>query len=257
MAKDKELIYVVDDDANIRNLIAVALKDDGFEAMEFDNGLALLEQVKKRIPSLIVLDWMIPDLDGLAVCGRLRLDPETRRIPVMMITAKTESVDCILGLEMGADDYMKKPFNVKELVARIATMLRRRNYADVKDEVLSIGNLTLNLGSRMVVKKDPVTGAESFLQLTMKEFDLLVTLIRKKGNVMTRPEIMRNVWSDEFDGDDRTVDVHVRYLRKKIEDSEDRPFYVKTVRGIGYRIVTQAEIDNATKIAAAANKASK
>lgn len=257
MAKDKELIYVVDDDANIRNLIAVALKDDGFEAMEFDNGLALLEQVKKRMPSLIVLDWMLPELDGLAVCGRLRLDPETRRIPVIMITAKTESVDCILGLEMGADDYMKKPFNVKELVARIATMLRRRNYSDVKDEVLSIGNLTLNLGSRMVMKKDPVTGAESFLQLTMKEFDLLVTLIRKKGNVMTRPEIMRDVWSDEFDGDDRTVDVHVRYLRKKIEDSEDRPFYVKTVRGIGYRIVTQAEIDSATKIAAAANKASK
>ena len=193
----------------------------------------------------------MPDLDGLAVCGRLKLEPESRKIPVIMITAKTDSVDCILGLEMGADDYLKKPLDMKELVARVSAILRRKDYTNVKDEILTIGNLTLNLGSRMAVKKDPATGAETFLQLTMKEFDLLVTLIRKKGNVMTRPEIMRDVWSDEFDGDDRTVDVHVRYLRKKIEDSEDHPFYVKTVRGIGYRIVTQAEIDSASSSASA------
>ena len=251
MAKEKNLVYVVDDDANIRNLIAIGLKEAGYEAMEFDNGLTLLDQVAQKMPTVIILDWKIPGLDGLAVCGRLRLDPETRKIPVIMITGKKESVDCILGLEMGADDYLTKPFSVKELITRISAILRRREYANVKDEVLTIGNLTLNLGSRIAVKKDPVTGAETFLQLTMKEFDLLVTLIRKKGNVMTRPEIMRDVWSDEFNGDDRTVDVHVRYLRKKIEDSEDRPFYVKTVRGIGYRIVTQAEIDSAAKIAAA------
>lgn len=247
MAKElnKSLIYVVDDDANIRNLVSVALKDAGYETMEFSNGLSLLEQAKKKAPALVILDWMMPDLDGLAVCGRLKLEAETRKIPIIMITAKTDSVDCILGLEMGSDDYLKKPFDTKELVARVSAMLRRKSYSDVKNENLVIGNLTLNLGSRMVVKKDPVTGAEEFLQLTMKEFDLLVTLIKKKGNVMTRAEIMSNVWSDEFDGDDRTVDVHVRYLRKKIEDSEDHPFYVKTVRGIGYRIVTQAEIDSA------------
>ena len=157
---------------------------------------------------------------------------------------------------MGADDYLKKPLDMKELVARVSAILRRKDYTNVKDEILTIGNLTLNLGSRMAVKKDPATGAETFLQLTMKEFDLLVTLIRKKGNVMTRPEIMRDVWSDEFDGDDRTVDVHVRYLRKKIEDSEDHPFYVKTVRGIGYRIVTQAEIDSASAGASANANAS-
>ncbi len=244
MAKEKNLIYVVDDDANIRNLVSVALKDAGFETMEFDNGLSLLDQTQKKLPALIILDWMMPDLDGLAVCGRLKLKPETRKIPVIMVTAKTDSVDCILGLEMGADDYLKKPFDMKELVTRVSAVIRRKDYSNIKDEVLTIGNLTLNLGSRIAVKKDPATGAETFLQLTMKEFDLLVTLIRKKGNVMTRPEIMRDVWSDEFDGDDRTVDVHVRYLRKKIEDSEAHPFYVKTVRGMGYRIVTQAEIDN-------------
>jgi two-component system alkaline phosphatase synthesis response regulator PhoP len=256
MAKEKNLIYVVDDDANIRNLISVALKDAGFETMEFANGLSLLEQTKKKLPALIILDWMMPDLDGLAVCGRLKLEPESRKIPIIMITAKTDSVDCILGLEMGADDYLKKPLDMKELVARVSAILRRKDYTNVKDEILTIGNLTLNLGSRMAVKKDPATGAETFLQLTMKEFDLLVTLIRKKGNVMTRPEIMRDVWSDEFDGDDRTVDVHVRYLRKKIEDSEDHPFYVKTVRGIGYRIVTQAEIDSASAGASANANAS-
>lgn len=244
MPSDKKLvnslIYIVDDDKNIRELVSVALKESGFETKEFASGTSLLEAVKQRVPNLIILDWMMPDLDGLAVCGRLKLDAATKKIPVLMLTAKVDEVDCILGLEMGADDYLKKPFSVKELVSRSRALLRGRTYAlenGIKDEILTIGDLVVNLGNRTIKKNG------KFLDLTMKEFDMLVSLINEKSRVLTREQLMQRVWSVDFMGDARTVDVHIRYLRQKIEDEPEKPKYVKTVRGIGYRITSAEELE--------------
>ena len=247
---NKNLIYSVDDDENIRNLVSVALKDNGFETKEFSNGRDLLEATKTKIPDMFLLDWMMPDLDGLAVCGRLKLDQATRKIPVMMLTAKVDEVDCILGLEMGADDYLKKPFSIKELVTRVRAMLRGRSYGlptEIKDEILTIGDLVINLGNRTIKKNG------KFLNLTMKEFDMLVSLVNEKSKVLTREQLMNKVWSVDFLGDARTVDVHIRYLRQKIEDVPENPKYVKTVRGIGYRVATPEEIEYADAISKSAN----
>ncbi|MDR2074208.1 MAG: response regulator transcription factor [Oscillospiraceae bacterium] len=233
------LVYVVDDDANVRKLISVALKESGFEVCEFGSGVDLLEGVRRKIPDVIVLDWMMSPLDGLAVCGRLKMERETRIIPVIMISAKEDEVDCILGLEMGADNYLKKPFSTKVLVALVKAAIRRRDCflpGGIKDEILSLGSLKINLANRTVTKDG------RFLDLTMKEFDLLVNLMNEQSRVMTREQLMSRVWAVDFSGDARTVDVHIRYLRQKIEDQADHPKYVKTVRGIGYRIASGDEV---------------
>ncbi|MDR1240851.1 MAG: response regulator transcription factor [Oscillospiraceae bacterium] len=233
------LVYVVDDDANVRKLVAVALKENGFEVHEFASGEDLLDGVKRKLPDLVILDWMMPNMDGLAVCGRLKLEKDTKAVPVIILTAKTEEDDCILGLEIGADDYLKKPFSVKELVTRVKAMLRRKEYvnpAPIKDEIFEIGDLKINVANRTVVKSG------KFLNLTMKEFDLLVNLINERSKVMTREQLMSRVWSAEFSGDARTVDVHIRYLRQKIENRPESPVYVRTVRGIGYRIASLEEL---------------
>ncbi len=238
--KNKNLVYVVDDDENIRNLVSVALKDSGFDTKEFPDGMSVLEACKQKVPSLVILDWMMPNLDGLAVCGRLKLDSSTKNTPVLMLTAKVDEVDCILGLEMGADDYLKKPFSVKELVSRTRALIRGRNSlaSEIRDEILTIGDLVINLGNRTIKKRG------QFLSLTMKEFDMLVVLIEANGRVLTREQLMNKVWSVDFLGDARTVDVHIRYLRQKVEDEAESPRYVKTVRGIGYRIATAEELES-------------
>jgi two-component system alkaline phosphatase synthesis response regulator PhoP len=237
--ESRGLVYVVDDDANVRKLVAIALKENGFEVHEFAKGVDLLDGARRKRPDLFILDWMMPELDGLAVCGRLRIEKDTRAIPIMMLTARTEEEDCILGLEMGADDYLRKPFSVKELVTRVKAMLRRKEYANpvpIKDEILEIGDLRINVANRTVIKSG------KFLSLTMKEFDLLVNLINERNRVMTREQLMSRVWSVDFSGDARTVDVHIRYLRQKIEDKPESPIYVRTVRGIGYRIASAEEL---------------
>lgn len=237
----KNLIYVVDDEKNVRDMVATALNDADFETKCFEDGLQLLDGLKEELPDLIILDWMMPKLDGLAVCGRIKLNRETKRIPVMMLTAKVEEVDCILGLEMGADDYVKKPFSPAELVTRVKTLLRRKsisNQPEITDEILTIGELKINLGNRTVTKNG------RFLNLTMKEFDMLVSLVNQHSHVLTREELLDKVWKSSGGNDDRTVDVHIRYLRQKIEDVPDAPVYVKTVRGIGYRVASQEELDS-------------
>jgi two-component system alkaline phosphatase synthesis response regulator PhoP len=233
------LVYVVDDDANVRKLIAVALKENGFEVHEFASGEDLLDGVRRKLPDLVILDWIMPNLDGLAVCGRLKLEKDTKAIPVIILSARAEEDDCVLGLETGADDYLRKPFSVKELVTRVKAMLRRREYvnpAPIKDEIFEIGDLRINVANRTVIK------AGKFLSLTMKEFDLLINLINERSKVMTREQLMSRVWSVDFSGDARTVDVHIRYLRQKIEDKPESPLYVKTVRGIGYRVASAEEL---------------
>jgi two-component system alkaline phosphatase synthesis response regulator PhoP len=237
--KSSGLVCVVDDDANVRKLATIALKESGFEVHEFANGADLLESVKHKKPDVIILDWMMSPLDGLTICGRLRIESETRKIPVMMLTARDEEVDRILGLESGADDYVTKPFSVKELVARTRALIRRADYAKesiVEDTILSIGKLKINLANRTVMKGD------KFLNLTMKEFDLLKNLVNEKSKVLTREQLMSRVWSSDFCGDARAVDVHIRYLRQKVEDEPDTPRYVRTVRGIGYRIASVEEL---------------
>lgn len=224
------LIYIADDELNIRRLVAFALKDSGFETAEFPDGAQLLRAVNQRVPDAVVLDWMMPQPDGLAVCRTLRESPSTRSVPILMLTARGEEIDRVLGLEIGADDYIVKPFSVKELCARVKAVLRRSRRQEAEEEkVLASGNLAVDI-SRHMVKKDGVP-----VELTAKEFDLLVMLMKNRGKVLTRDTLLDKVWGVEYYGDTRTVDVHVRYLRQKVENNPEVPVYIQTVRGVGYR----------------------
>lgn len=224
------LIYIADDELNIRRLVAFALKDSGFETAEFPDGAQLLSAVNQRVPDAIVLDWMMPQPDGLAVCRTLRENPVTRLIPVLMLTARGEEIDRVLGLEIGADDYIVKPFSVKELCARVRAVLRRTQRQEgSEDKVLASGSLAVDIGRHSVKKSGKA------VELTAKEFDLLVMLMKNSGKVLTRDTLLDKVWGVEYYGDTRTVDVHVRYLRQKIEDNSEDPSFIQTVRGVGYR----------------------
>ena len=237
---ETKLVYVVDDEPNIRKLTSLALKEYGFEAQEFAGGDELLKAVKRRIPDAIVLDWVMPAPDGLSICGRLKLDKTTKSIPIILLTARNDEVDCVLGLEMGADDYITKPFSLKELCARVKAVIRRSEYSEhteSSNDVLTCGDITLNLARRTVMKGDKP------IDLTMKEFDLLASLMLSKGRVLNRDQLMDKVWDMEFCGDARTVDVHIRYLRQKIEDEAENPRYILTVRGVGYRVASDEELE--------------
>ncbi len=236
---ESKLIYVVDDEPNIRKLATLALKEYGFEAQEFAGGEELLKAVKRRIPDAIILDWVMPAPDGLSICGRLKLDKTTKSIPIILLTARNDEVDCVLGLEMGADDYITKPFSLKELCARVKAVIRRSEYSESSEsgnDVITCGEVTVNLARRTVMKND------KSIDLTMKEFDLLSSLMMSKGRVLNRDQLMEKVWDMEFCGDARTVDVHIRYLRQKIEDESENPKYILTVRGVGYRFASEDEL---------------
>lgn len=228
------LIYIADDELNIRRLVAFALKDSGFETAEFPDGAQLLRAVNQRVPDAVLLDWMMPQPDGLAVCRTLRENPATRSLPILMLTARGEEIDRVLGLEIGADDYIVKPFSVKELCARVKAVLRRSQRQEAEEEkIFSSGNLVADI-SRHVVKKDGIP-----VELTAKEFDLLVMLMKNRGKVLTRDTLLDKVWGVEYYGDTRTVDVHVRYLRQKVENNPENPVYIQTVRGVGYRFAEE------------------
>ena len=233
------LVYVTDDEPNIRRLAALALSEYGFNVEEFSNGNDLLTAINKRKPDAIVLDWVMPQPDGLTICGRLKLDKETKPIPIIILTARTEEVDCVLALEMGADDYITKPFSIKELCARVNAVIRRNQYSNIvinDEEILTCGDLTVDLAKRTVTKENKP------IDLTMKEFDLLTTLMLGKGRVYNRDQLMEKIWNLDFCGDARTVDVHIRYLRQKVETDAERPRYIKTVRGVGYRFTSEDEL---------------
>lgn len=228
------LIYIADDEENIRNIVAIGLKDGGFDTMEFPDGSSLLREVKKKKPDAIVLDWMMPRPDGLAVCRMLRESEETRSIPILMLTARGEEIDRVLGLEIGADDYIVKPFSIKELGARVRAVLRRAARSEEpEEEVFRHGPIVVDV-TRHQVLRDGKT-----VDLTAKEFDLLVMLMKNQGRVMTRDTLLDKVWGVEYFGDTRTVDVHVRYLRQKIEQNPDSPVLIQTVRGVGYRFAEE------------------
>ena len=222
------LVYVVDDEANIRQLAAFGLQDAGFETKDFASGNEVLHAMQQRIPDALVLDWMMPPPDGLSVCRTIRENPAQRHLPIILLTARGDEGDRVFGLEFGADDYMTKPFSVKELAARVKALLRRAEYLSGSEETLTRGVFPIDL-SRHQLTKNGVP-----IALSLREFDLFYELMKKPGRVLTREMLLERVWKTEFFGDTRTVDVHVRYLRQKIEDEPDNPQYILTVRGVGY-----------------------
>jgi two-component system alkaline phosphatase synthesis response regulator PhoP len=225
----KEKILIIDDEEHIVELIRYNLENAGYETVEAYNGIDGLSLAKKEKPSIILLDVMLPLMDGLEVCKNLRSSDQTKGIPIIMLTAKSEEIDKILGLELGADDYITKPFSVRELMARIKAVLRRSS-TDVEDPVIfSFSDVVIDYDKHQVTKNDVK------VDLTLKEFELLDILVKNRGKVMRRDILLDKIWGYEYVGETRTVDVHIRHLRQKLEDDDKNPKYIETVRGIGYR----------------------
>ncbi|MBU3175118.1 response regulator transcription factor [Clostridium estertheticum] len=226
MAEEK--VLVVDDEEHIRELIKFNLEKNGYKVICADNGIDAVKLAKEQVPQLMLLDLMLPGMDGLDVCKEIRKDSNMSGMPIIMITAKGEEIDKIIGLELGADDYITKPFSVRELVARVKAILRRTTM-QIVEKTFKIGNLVIDFGKHEVIK------SEIRIDLTLKEFELLQILIKNKGRVMTRDFLLDKIWGYEYVGETRTVDVHIRHLRQKIEEDDKNPVYIQTIRGIGYR----------------------
>lgn len=217
------LIYVVEDDESIREIEAIALKNSGHEVYAFENANDFFAKLNDVLPDLLVLDIMLPDSDGNSVVKKLRGTVATKKLPIIMVTAKTAEVDLIRSLDNGADDYMKKPFSVMELITRVKVLLRRTE--DTKADTLTLGGIVLD----NVRHKCEVNGEA--IELTFKEHELLKYLIINKGIVLSRDQIMFNVWEADFEVESRTVDMHIKTLRKKLQAEGE---HIKTVRNVGY-----------------------
>ena len=220
------MIYCVEDEKNIRELLIYTLETTGFSARGMANSKELKDALKEELPDLILLDIMLPGEDGYSILERLKASSETQNIPVIMVTAKEAEYDKVRGLEAGADDYITKPFGMMEFVARVKAVLRRCSRQE-EDKELKCDDLRLSVGRHKVYWK------EEKVELTRKEFELLQYLMETKGLVMTRNQILCHVWGYDFDGETRTVDVHVRTLRQKLGEAGN---LIETVRGVGYRI---------------------
>ena len=223
-------ILVVDDEEPIQELLRFNLEKEGYKVCVAKDGQEALERVEKEQPDLLVLDVMLPGMSGVEVCRRLRLIPKYQQTPIIMLTAKGEEIDKVLGLELGADDYMTKPFSPRELLARIKACLRRLNNSTEETDVQIVrGELRIDVTGFQV----QVRGEE--IELTPKEFELLRVFATHPRKVYSRDELLERIWGYEYDGDTRTVDVHVRHLRLKVERDPSNPEYIETLRGIGYR----------------------
>lgn len=227
MANEK--ILVVDDEEHILELISFNLTNNGYKVIKASNGIDAVKLAIEEKPKLILLDLMIPGKDGYDVCREVRSNSEIRNTPIIMLTAKSEELDKILGLELGADDYITKPFSVRELLARVKAVLRRFSVVEPESSILVFGNLKADFEKREIHVKDKK------LDLTLKEFELLEILIRNKGKILTRDTLLDKIWGYEYIGETRTVDVHIRYLRKKVEEDDKNPRLIETIRGVGYR----------------------
>jgi two-component system, OmpR family, alkaline phosphatase synthesis response regulator PhoP len=223
-----EKILIVDDEEHIRELLKYNLDKSGYRCIMAENGLDALKIVKDQRPRLVLLDLMLPKMDGYEVCKAIRKDNEISSTPVIILSAKDEEFDKILGLELGADDYITKPFSVREVLARVKAILRRTSLEPIQRSY-TFGNLTIDFEKHVVSKSDVK------VELTLKEFELVEILIKNKGRVMTRDLLLDKIWGYEFVGETRTVDVHIRHLRQKIEDDDKNPKFIETIRGIGYR----------------------
>ena len=227
-------ILVVEDEESLLQTLRYNLARAGHDVRLSTNGVQALEMIRGNPPQLVVLDLMLPGLDGLDLCRAVRsdaLNPAVARVPILMLTARDEEIDKVVGLEDGADDYLTKPFSMHELLPRVKAQLRRADMGTAVRETsvqMSSGDLAVDVGAHRVLR-DGVT-----LQLKRREFDLLIYLMRHPGQLQTRETLLRNVWGYEYVGDTRTVDVHVRWLRGKIESDPAAPRRIQTVRGIGY-----------------------
>jgi two-component system alkaline phosphatase synthesis response regulator PhoP len=226
MAEEK--IIIVDDEEHIRELLKFNLENSGYSTIYADNGIDALKLIKSERPQLILLDLMLPGMDGYDVCKEVRKDNNISTTPIIMITAKGEEFDKVLGLELGADDYITKPFSIREILARVKAVLRRTSVQNV-DKSYKFGNIIIDFEKHEVIK-------DNFkVELTLKEFELLEILIKNKGRVLTRDFLLDKIWGYEYVGETRTVDVHIRHLRQKIEENDKNPQYIETIRGVGYR----------------------
>ena len=217
------MIYIVEDDRSIREIELFALKNSGYQAAGFETAKEFYRAMESKKPELILLDIMLPDEDGMEILKKLRARPDTRKIPVIMVTAKDLEIDKVKGLDAGADDYITKPFGVMEMISRVKALLRRSGITG--ERVLACGDVTLDREKRMV------TAGGECVELTYKEFELLRLLMKNRGIVVSRDVIMERVWDSSFEGESRTIDVHVRTLRQKLGESGAM---IRTVRNVGY-----------------------
>lgn len=219
------MIYMLEDEAGIRNFVLYALNNSGFEARGFELPSQLHEAMETELPDLLLLDIMLPEEDGISVLKKLRSDRRTKNLPIILLTAKGTEFDKVAGLDSGADDYIAKPFGTMELISRIKALLRRTSAGE--EEKLICGGIAVDTKKRRVT----VNGRD--VNLTRKEYELLLTLLRGNGKVFTRDELLQNVWEFDYSGESRTVDVHIRTLRSKLEDCGE---IIETIRGVGYKV---------------------
>ena len=217
------LIYVVEDDVNIQEIEMFALKNSGYRVEGFGNAKDFFAKLSEKTPDLILLDVMLPDLDGLSILKKVRTVPDTKKIPVIFVSAKTSEIDKVKGLDMGADDYLAKPFGVMELISRVKALLRRSNASEEK--TLALGEIQIDN------EKHCVYVGNRLCELTYKEFELLKMMMQNVGIVLTRDRIMDRVWGTDYEGESRTLDMHIKTLRKKLGEEGIR---IKTVRNVGY-----------------------
>lgn len=227
-----ELIYLTEDDENIRELVTCTLEAFGFTVNAFEYAESMLDEFSREIPALILLDIMLPGMDGIEALKIIRKNPATKSVPVIMLTAKGTEVDKVKGLDNGADDYITKPFGVLELSARVRAALRRSG--DILDEqkgknTIETHGISINTDTREVFVNNQKT------DLTLKEFELLKSLVLNKDRVVTRDELLSTVWGFDYAGETRTLDMHIRSLRNKLNDDAENPRFIKTIRGVGYR----------------------
>lgn len=221
------MIFCVEDDAGIRDLMIYTLNASGFRAVGFENAKEFYAALADDTPELIMLDIMLPGEDGISILKRLKADARTADIPVIMATAKGNEYDKVIGLDLGADDYLAKPFGMMEMASRVRAVLRRSGRAAEKQQLIRVGGLEMNLGEHSV------TADGIRVQLTLKEFELLHTFMTNPGRAFTREQLLSSVWSEDFLGETRTVDVHVGTLRQKLGSCGK---YIRTVRGVGYKL---------------------
>ena len=226
-------ILIVDDEEHILELLEYNLQQEGYKPITADTGEKALELIEAEEIDLVLLDWMLPGIDGIDVLKNIRSSSNNSKLPVILLTAKGDEISKVVGLEIGADDYLSKPFGIHELMARIKAVLRRSDVKYTRDEDdegrIVMNNLEINLSRRTVsVDDEPV-------ELSYKEFELLYLLAKNRGIVFTRNQLLEKIWGYDYIGETRTVDVHISNLRKKIESDESHPVFIKTVRGMGYK----------------------
>lgn len=224
-----DLIYIIEDDENIRELVQVSLQAFSYEVRSFEAAEPALEEIQRKIPSLVIFDLMLPGISGLSATRQLRSDPVTARLPIIILTAKGSEIDKVTGLDAGADDYLTKPFGILELTARVRSLLRRSTPPQAAVPVTTAGDLAVFPETREVLKNGAPVG------LTLKEYELLKLLMENANRVVSREELLSKVWGYSYAGETRTLDMHIRTLRQKLGDSADHPRYIKTVRGVGFR----------------------